>query len=75
MDGQNTDVIIIGGIRYRAPLRRLSLLSRDFFRHCDELFATPIWYRERRNLLLAANEVLWRQLQSTAQSAEAESIP
>ncbi|KUO74733.1 MAG: FAD-dependent oxidoreductase [Desulfosporosinus sp. BRH_c37] len=67
-----------GSIRYQfsSPLlRRLSLLSRDFFLNFESAFDTPIWYREKGCLMLAANEVLWNHLQLTTEQAVAECIP
>ncbi|KGP75809.1 FAD-dependent oxidoreductase [Desulfosporosinus sp. Tol-M] len=67
-----------GSIRYQfsSPLlRRLSLLSRDFFRNFESAFDTPIWYLEKGGLMLAAHEGLWNQLQVTSEQAEAEGIP
>ncbi|HBV85095.1 MAG TPA: FAD-binding oxidoreductase [Desulfosporosinus sp.] len=67
-----------GGIRYQfsSPLlRRLSLLSRDFFLKFESTFDTPIWYSEKGNLMLAANEVLWNQLQITSSQAKVDGIP
>jgi sarcosine oxidase subunit beta len=67
-----------GGIRYQfssSLLRRLSLLSRDFFLNFESVFDVPCWYLEKGYLMLASHGVLWNQLQSTAEQAEAESIP
>lgn len=67
-----------GGIRYQfsSPLlRRLSLLSRDFFRNFESAFDTPIWYLEKGYLMLAAHEALWNHLQLTTEQAEADGIP
>jgi len=67
-----------GGIRYQfssPQLRRLSLLSRDFFINFESAFDTPIWYLEKGYLMLADQEVLWNQLQLTSAQAEADSIP
>ncbi|MDQ7096880.1 FAD-binding oxidoreductase [Desulfosporosinus sp. PR] len=67
-----------GGIRYQfsSPLlRRLSLLSRDFFLNFEPAFDTPIWYRERGYLMLAPNEALWADLKLSAGQAESEGIP
>jgi sarcosine oxidase subunit beta len=67
-----------GGIRYQfsSPLlRRLSLLSRDFFLNFESAFDTPIWYREKGYLMLAANEELWDHLQLTNEQSEIDSIP
>lgn len=67
-----------GGIRYqfRSPLlRRLSLLSRDFFHNFEAVFDTPIWYKEKGYLMLASNDVLWHHLQVINDQAEADGIP
>ena len=67
-----------GGIRYQfsSPLlRRLSFLSRDFFHNFESAFDIPIWYREKGYLMLAANEVLWNELQVTNDYARLEGIP
>ena len=67
-----------GGIRYQfgsPPLRRLSLLSRDFFLNFELTFDAPIWYLEKGYLMLAAHEVLWNDLQLTTEQAEADGIP
>ena len=67
-----------GSIRYSLSspsLRRLSLLSRDFFLNFESAFATPIDYLEKGCLRLASDEVLWNQLQLTTQQAEACGIP
>ncbi|EGW41218.1 FAD-binding oxidoreductase [Desulfosporosinus sp. OT] len=67
-----------GGIRYQfsSPLlRRLSLLSRDFFLNFESVFEVPCWYLEKGYLMLAAHEELWNQLQLTTEQAEAEGIP
>ncbi|KGK91926.1 FAD-dependent oxidoreductase [Desulfosporosinus sp. HMP52] len=67
-----------GSISYQlsSPLqRRLSLLSRDFFRSFDTVFDTPSWYWEKGHLLLADNEGLLRDLQSISIQADADNIP
>lgn len=67
-----------GGIRYQfsSPvLRRLSLLSREFFLNFEPVFDTPSWYRERGYLMLAAHEELWEHLKLTAQDAKTDGIP
>jgi len=67
-----------GGIRYQfsSPvLRRLSLLSRDFFLNFETVFDTPSWYRERGYLMLAAHEDLWNHLKETTEHAESDGIP
>lgn len=67
-----------GAIRYQfiSPLlRRLSLLSRDFFLNFETVFDTPIWYLEKGYLMLAAHEELWNHLQLTNRQAEADGIP
>ena len=67
-----------GGIRYQfssSLLRRLSLLSRDFFLNFESAFDTPIWYLEKGCLMLAAHEGLWDHLQLTTEQAVADSIP
>lgn len=67
-----------GSIRYQfsSPLlRRLSLLSREFFLNFESAFDTPIWYQEKGCLMLAANEGLWNNLSLTTEQAVADSIP
>lgn len=67
-----------GGIRYQfsSPLlRRLSLLSREFFVNFEAVFNAPCWYLEKGYLMLAPDAGLWNRLQSTAEQAEAERIP
>lgn len=67
-----------GGINYlfrSSRLRRLSLLSREFFATFDSVFAAPCWYKEKGYLILADNEGLWNQLQGAAEEAGAEGIP
>lgn len=67
-----------GGIYYqfRSPqLRRLSLLSREFFQTFDSVFNVPSWYKEKGYLMLASEEELWKQLQRAAEQAVAEGIP
>lgn len=67
-----------GAIRYQfnSPLlRRLSLLSRDFFLNFESAFNTPIWYLEKGYLMLAAHQTLWNQLQLMTEQAEADGIP
>ncbi|AET66298.1 glycine/D-amino acid oxidase, deaminating [Desulfosporosinus orientis DSM 765] len=67
-----------GGINYqfRSPqLRRLSLLSREFFQTFDSVFNAPSWYKEKGYLMLVSEEELWDQLQRAAEQAVAEGIP
>lgn len=67
-----------GGIHYQfgSPvLRRLSVLSRDFFVNFESVFDTPSWYMEKGYLMLAANEGLWNHLKLITEQAEADSIP
>ena len=67
-----------GGIRYpfSSPLlRQLSLRSRDFFVNFETTFDVPCWYQEKGYLMLAADEVLWNQLQLATEHAEADGIP
>lgn len=67
-----------GGIRYQfssPPLRRLSLLSREFFADFESVFGVPCWYLEKGYLMLASQEALWNRLQLSAGQAEAEGIP
>jgi len=67
-----------GSIRYQfssSLLRRLSLLSRDFFVNFESVFDTPIEYLEKGGLMLAAHEKLWNQLQLATEQAEVEGIP
>lgn len=67
-----------GSIRYlfSSPLlRRLSLLSRDFFLNFESAFDTPIWYLEKGCLMLAANEIVWNHLQLTTDQAVADCLP
>ena len=67
-----------GSIRYQfssPQLRRLSLLSRDFFLNFESTFDTPIWYQEKGCLMLASDEILWNHLQTTAEQATTDNIP
>ena len=67
-----------GSIRYSfssPSLRRLSLLSRDFFLNFESTFDTPIWYLEKGGLMLATQERLWNHWQLTSEQAEADGIP
>jgi len=67
-----------GSIRYQfsSPLlRRLSLLSRDFFINFQSTFDTPIEYLEKGGLMLAAHQKFWNQLQLATEQAEVEGIP
>ena len=67
-----------GGIRFQfsSPyLRKLSRLSRDFFLNFEQVFEVPCWYRQRGYLMLAPQEGLWSELQTTAEQAQAETIP
>lgn len=67
-----------GSIRYQfesSLLRRLSLLSRDFFLNFESSFDIPIEYLEKGGLMLAAHEELWNQLQLANEQAEADGIP
>lgn len=67
-----------GAIRYQfssPSLRRLSLLSRDFFLNFESAFDTPSWYLEKGYLMLTAHEVMWNHLQLTTEQAEADGIP
>lgn len=67
-----------GTITYQmnSPLqRRMSLLSRDFFRNFAANFDAPCWYWEKGQLILADNEVLWNCLQLTAKQAQVDKIP
>lgn len=67
-----------GSIRYHfstPQLRRLSLLSRDFFRNFESELDIPISYLEKGCLMLASDEELWSHLQLTAKQAVSEGIP
>lgn len=67
-----------GSIRYQfsSPLlRRLSLLSRNFFHNFKSMFDTPIEYLEKGGLMLASHEGLWNELQLTTEQAGADGIP
>ncbi|SHI20201.1 NAD(P)/FAD-dependent oxidoreductase [Desulfosporosinus lacus] len=78
MLGMGSTGIGTGSIRHQfsSPLlRRLSLLSRDFFLNFESTFDTPIEYLEKGGLMLADNEVLWNQLQLTVEEAETDGIP
>ena len=78
MLGLGSTGIGTGSIRYQfsSPLlRRLSLLSRDFFLNFESTFNTPIWYLEKGCLMLADHEILWKDLQLTTEQAEVDGIP
>ncbi|MDR3539612.1 MAG: FAD-binding oxidoreductase [Desulfosporosinus sp.] len=67
-----------GSIRYpfsSTLLRRLSLLSRDFFLNFESTFDTPIDYLEKGCLMLATHGGLWDQLQLTTEDAGTDRIP
>ncbi|WP_235838955.1 NAD(P)/FAD-dependent oxidoreductase [Desulfosporosinus metallidurans] len=67
-----------GSIRYQLSspqLRRLSLLSRDFFLKFESTFDAPIWYLEKGCLMLAADEGSWNHLQLTTEQVVADGIP
>lgn len=67
-----------GGIRFQfsSPhLRKLSMLSRDFFLNFEQVFEVPCWYRPRGYLMLAPQEGLWSEIQRTAEQAQAETVP